>query len=164
MITDTYIVQGDNWNELLKEVVTFNSVEEFWGIYVCHSRHAYFFLALLSWSGSNMPPLLPLEQHYTYHGTRSEGRLPPIQKGRPTRMGGPPEQARRKVVLLIPGQEERAHRRAVAACPTRRYRRDARKRGRQRSNGCGRQRAKGVLQNWHLDQERGKDHPERPER
>jgi hypothetical protein len=27
--------QGDNWNDLLKEVVTFNSVEEFWGIYVC---------------------------------------------------------------------------------------------------------------------------------
>lgn len=27
-------IQGDNWNDLLKEVVTFNSVEEFWGIYV----------------------------------------------------------------------------------------------------------------------------------
>lgn len=27
--------QGDNWNDLLKEVITFNSVEEFWGIYVC---------------------------------------------------------------------------------------------------------------------------------
>ena len=26
--------QGDNWNELLKEVVTFDSVEEFWGVYV----------------------------------------------------------------------------------------------------------------------------------
>ncbi|KAI9739664.1 MAG: eukaryotic translation initiation factor 4E [Cirrosporium novae-zelandiae] len=25
--------KGDNWNELLKEVVTFDSVEEFWGIY-----------------------------------------------------------------------------------------------------------------------------------
>ncbi|KAF3480606.1 eukaryotic translation initiation factor 4E-1 [Arthroderma uncinatum] len=25
--------KGDNWNDLLKEVVTFNSVEEFWGIY-----------------------------------------------------------------------------------------------------------------------------------
>jgi hypothetical protein len=30
-------LQGDNWNDLLKEVVTFNSVEEFWGIYVRHS-------------------------------------------------------------------------------------------------------------------------------
>jgi translation initiation factor 4E len=29
-------LQGDNWNDLLKEVVTFNSVEEFWGIYVRH--------------------------------------------------------------------------------------------------------------------------------
>ncbi|KAI9799904.1 MAG: eukaryotic translation initiation factor 4E [Piccolia ochrophora] len=25
--------KGDNWNDLLKEVVTFDSVEEFWGIY-----------------------------------------------------------------------------------------------------------------------------------
>ncbi|KAK2733663.1 eukaryotic translation initiation factor 4E [Myotisia sp. PD_48] len=25
--------RGDNWNDLLKEVVSFNSVEEFWGIY-----------------------------------------------------------------------------------------------------------------------------------
>ncbi|PBP26355.1 translation Initiation Factor Eif4e [Diplocarpon rosae] len=24
---------GDNWNDLLKEVITFNSVEEFWGVY-----------------------------------------------------------------------------------------------------------------------------------
>lgn len=27
-------VQGDNWHDLLKEVITFDSVEEFWGIYV----------------------------------------------------------------------------------------------------------------------------------
>ncbi len=27
-------MQSDNWNELLKEVVTFDSVEEFWGVYV----------------------------------------------------------------------------------------------------------------------------------
>lgn len=26
--------QGDNWNDLLKEVITFKSVEEFWGVYV----------------------------------------------------------------------------------------------------------------------------------
>ncbi|RYP41373.1 hypothetical protein DL768_010506 [Monosporascus sp. mg162] len=25
--------KGDNWNDLLKEIITFNSVEEFWGIY-----------------------------------------------------------------------------------------------------------------------------------
>lgn len=27
--------KGDNWNDLLKEVVSFDSVEEFWGVYVC---------------------------------------------------------------------------------------------------------------------------------
>ena len=26
--------KGDNWNDLLKEVVTFDTVEEFWGVYV----------------------------------------------------------------------------------------------------------------------------------
>ena len=26
--------KGDNWNDLLKEVVSFDTVEEFWGIYV----------------------------------------------------------------------------------------------------------------------------------
>lgn len=29
------IVQNQDWNDLLKEVVTFDSVEEFWGVYVC---------------------------------------------------------------------------------------------------------------------------------
>ena len=32
-ITNDHL-QGDNWNDLLKEVVTFDSVEEFWGVYV----------------------------------------------------------------------------------------------------------------------------------
>lgn len=27
-------MQGDNWAELLKEVISFDSVEEFWGVYV----------------------------------------------------------------------------------------------------------------------------------
>ena len=26
--------KGDNWNDLLKEVVSFDTVEEFWGVYV----------------------------------------------------------------------------------------------------------------------------------
>ncbi len=30
--------QGDNWNDLLKEVITFESVEEFWGVYVSLSN------------------------------------------------------------------------------------------------------------------------------
>lgn len=29
--------KGEKWDELLKEVVTFDSVEEFWGIYVSFS-------------------------------------------------------------------------------------------------------------------------------
>jgi len=31
--------KGDNWNDLLKEVITFKSVEEFWGVYVCSYFH-----------------------------------------------------------------------------------------------------------------------------
>jgi hypothetical protein len=35
--TSAYTVyQGDSWNDLLKEVINFDSVEEFWGIYVCY--------------------------------------------------------------------------------------------------------------------------------
>lgn len=26
--------QGDSWNDLLKEIVTISSVEEFWGVHV----------------------------------------------------------------------------------------------------------------------------------
>lgn len=33
--------QGDNWNDLLKEVVTFDTVEEFWGIYVSHYHNIH---------------------------------------------------------------------------------------------------------------------------
>jgi translation initiation factor 4E len=40
-----------DWNELLKEVISFNSVEEFWGIYVCtvtrHVRLEYVRLTLV---------------------------------------------------------------------------------------------------------------------
>ena len=32
--THADVQKGDNWNDLLKEVVTFDSVEEFWGVYV----------------------------------------------------------------------------------------------------------------------------------
>ena len=34
------MMQGDNWNDLLKEVVTFDTVEEFWGVYVRLSFYA----------------------------------------------------------------------------------------------------------------------------
>lgn len=33
------MTQGDNWNDLLKEVITFDSVEEFWGVYVSNSTY-----------------------------------------------------------------------------------------------------------------------------
>lgn len=33
--------QGDNWNDLLKEVISFDSVEEFWGVIVSDSHVAY---------------------------------------------------------------------------------------------------------------------------
>jgi hypothetical protein len=35
-VNTNLIIQGDNWNDLLKEVITFNSVEEFWGVYVSY--------------------------------------------------------------------------------------------------------------------------------
>ena len=35
LVTILTAIQDHNWNDLLKEVVTFDSVEEFWGIYVC---------------------------------------------------------------------------------------------------------------------------------
>ena len=34
LLTCVCVLQGDNWNDLLKEVITFESVEEFWGVYV----------------------------------------------------------------------------------------------------------------------------------
>ncbi|KKA26241.1 hypothetical protein TD95_000062 [Thielaviopsis punctulata] len=41
--------KGDNWNDLLKEVITFDSVEEFWGIY------------------NNIAPVSELAQKSDYH-------------------------------------------------------------------------------------------------
>lgn len=41
-ITKLMCLKGDNWNDLLKEVVTFDSVEEFWGVYVSlQSSHCF---------------------------------------------------------------------------------------------------------------------------
>lgn len=45
--------QGDNWNDLLKEVVTFDSVEEFWGVYVI------------------LPTLFPIPQANPHHPSRT---------------------------------------------------------------------------------------------
>lgn len=41
------------------------------------------------------------EQHHSYLRTWPESRLPPFQEGHPSRMGGPAEQARWQVVLLV---------------------------------------------------------------
>jgi translation initiation factor 4E len=40
--------KGDNWNDLLKEVITFESVEEFWGVYVSLHTHTSQPFAILS--------------------------------------------------------------------------------------------------------------------
>ena len=47
--------KGDNWNDLLKEVVTFDSVEEFWGVYVS--------LPCLGTLNQNTQPSLTLPLH-----------------------------------------------------------------------------------------------------
>jgi len=73
-------MQGDNWNDLLKEVVTFDSVEEFWGVYV----------------GSRLPSSTDAanadfrfeEQHYTNLRACVEIRLPPVQARCSSRVGG----------------------------------------------------------------------------
>jgi Eukaryotic initiation factor 4E len=111
--------KGDNWNDLLKEVVTFDSVEEFWGVYVSHLP--------------SLPCLHPLsnncfsiEQHSRLLPTRPKIRLPPLQKSRPARMGRRAEQARRQVVLPVQRQARHRHRRIVASRAARCHRRDAR--------------------------------------
>ena len=49
-------LQGENWSDLLKEVVTFDSVEEFWGVYVRHLLR--FFL-----HHDFMPPIVQTNTH-----------------------------------------------------------------------------------------------------
>ncbi|RCI07961.1 hypothetical protein L249_7856 [Ophiocordyceps polyrhachis-furcata BCC 54312] len=59
--------KGDNWNDLLKEVITFNSVEEFWGVY------------------NNVAPVSELPQKADYHlfkaGVRPEWEDPQNKHG-----------------------------------------------------------------------------------
>ncbi|KAF2436982.1 eukaryotic translation initiation factor 4E [Tothia fuscella] len=59
--------KGDNWNELLKEVISFDSVEEFWGIY------------------NNITPASELAQKSDYHlfksGVRPEWEDPQNKHG-----------------------------------------------------------------------------------
>ncbi|POR39109.1 Translation Initiation Factor Eif4e [Tolypocladium paradoxum] len=59
--------KGDNWNDLLKEVITFDSVEEFWGVY------------------NNVAPVSELPQKADYHlfkaGVRPEWEDPQNKHG-----------------------------------------------------------------------------------
>jgi len=115
-------LQSDNWNDLLKQVITFDSVEEFWGIYV-----------------SFLPIRLPFsfrtdhshaEQYLPCLRTRTQVRLPPLQGKRQAGVGRSPEQAWRQVGIPVQGQEERLHRQPLAACNARCHRRNARRRRR----------------------------------
>jgi translation initiation factor 4E len=65
-----FFYQGDNWNDLLKEVITFDSVEEFWGVYVSHSgsRSLYFdIFSCLTTTQNNVSPVSELPQKADYH-------------------------------------------------------------------------------------------------
>ncbi len=79
------LLQGDNWNDLLKKVITFDSVEEFWGIYVsCRPRRpfharclgAYAMCLLLQ---NNIAPVSDLALKSDYHL---------FKEGRAARVGG----------------------------------------------------------------------------
>lgn len=65
--------QGDNWNDLLKKVITFDSVEEFWGIYVSFHPDTFLilppiFLVLRRniWQ-NNITPVSDLQLKSDYH-------------------------------------------------------------------------------------------------
>lgn len=66
-----------------------------------------------------------IEQHLADIRVGPQSRLPSLQEGSSSRVGRPPEQARRQVVILFQGQALRAHRRPVAARTTGRYWRDS---------------------------------------
>ena len=87
----TDLHQGDNWNDLLKEVVTFDSVEEFWGVYVSLSIHACNYLQsshcslLPSSTQNNITPTSELALKSDYHlfkkGIRPEWEDPQNKHG-----------------------------------------------------------------------------------
>lgn len=104
-----------DWNELLKEVISFDSVEEFWGIYV---RACAFPSTTCSRAPANFAS--SIEQHHTRFRTSAEVRLPPLQARRAPRMGGPAEQVRRPLVLHL--QEQQGQRWYVAECHAVRHR------------------------------------------
>lgn len=74
-----------DWNELLKEVITFNTVEEFWGIYVSSSVSCNRQLHSLTSQQNNITPASELAQKSDYHlfksGVRPEWEDPQNKHG-----------------------------------------------------------------------------------
>ncbi len=103
-----------DWNELLKEVISFDSVEEFWGIYVGNVVHTQTSQVLTK----------QLEQHHPRLRTRPKVGLPSLQARRPPRMGRSTKQARRPLVIHF--QRQQSERRDLAQHHASGNRRDAR--------------------------------------
>jgi hypothetical protein len=68
-----------DWNELLKEVISFNSVEEFWGIYVSTARSICVYMC-----HATVTDRIIAEQHHPSIRARAEVRLSSLQAGCPT--------------------------------------------------------------------------------
>lgn len=103
-----------DWSELLKEVISFQSVEEFWGIYVS-------FVQLMgAFSDGHVLTSLVAEQHYPSIRARPEIRLPPLQVRCAPRVGRFTEQVWRPLALHF--QEHQGQRRSMAQHHAWRYR------------------------------------------
>ena len=76
------VLEGDNWNDLLKEVVTFDSVEEFWGVYVSATSST---CTLADGGQNNISPTSQLAVKSDYHlfktGVRPEWEDPQNKHG-----------------------------------------------------------------------------------
>lgn len=73
-ISLTHGSQNDNWNELLKQVISFDSVEEFWGIYVSpifSTPSRTFVLTVIERTTSALPRNSPSNQTTTSSNTAS---------------------------------------------------------------------------------------------
>lgn len=81
---DAEALQGDSWNELLKEVISFDSVEEFWGIYVSAIAWALE-LSYRLFLQNNIAPVSELAVKSDYHlfkkGVRPEWEDPQNKHG-----------------------------------------------------------------------------------
>ena len=98
-LTHCHIKHGENWSNLLKEIQTFDSVEEFWAIYVhLPSPQAHPFLnPILTPDKEQRSPALHLSQQI---------RLSALQVRHPPRMGRPGQQTRRPLLLYVPRERQ----------------------------------------------------------